>query len=139
MADDRLPCCRSESIVATRSDNVMSRPPAISLRTFQKGSSRLTLVLCPAMTMERLTTGDFIARPPLRCGGGRGRAAPWHCVTLRGRARLCCVRAVVGWPPLFVHPPPPPPAPAPLGGVPCTPSSSPEWAVWGEERPPAAG
>src|SRR5262245_41133415 len=62
MADDKLPCCRSESIAATRSDNVMSRPLAISLSPFQNASSRLTLVLWPAMTMERLTTGDFIAR-----------------------------------------------------------------------------
>src|SRR6476659_3463369 len=74
MADDRLPCCRSESIAATRSDNVMSRPLAISFRPFQNASSRLTLVLWPAMTMERLTTGDFIARLPFRSGGGRGPA-----------------------------------------------------------------
>src|SRR5262245_2051991 len=73
MADDRLPCCRSESIAATRSDKVMSRPLAISLRPLQNASSRLTLVLWPAMTMERLTTGDFIARLPFRSGGGRGR------------------------------------------------------------------
>src|SRR5262245_60647852 len=61
MADDKLPCWRSESIDATRSDNVNSRPPAISLRHFQNASSRLTLVLCPAMTIDRLTTGDFIS------------------------------------------------------------------------------
>ena len=30
IADDRLPCCRSESIAATRSDTEMSRRPAIS-------------------------------------------------------------------------------------------------------------
>ena len=29
-------------------------------QTIQNASSRLTLVLCPAMTIERLTTGDFI-------------------------------------------------------------------------------
>jgi hypothetical protein len=33
---------------------------------FQKASSRLTLVLWPATTMERFTTGDFITR---RIGG----------------------------------------------------------------------
>src|SRR5436190_5235628 len=73
MADDRLPCCRSESIAATRSDNVMSRPPAISLSPFQNASSRLTLVLWPAITMDRLTTGDFITRLLFRSGGDRGR------------------------------------------------------------------
>jgi hypothetical protein len=29
---------------------------------FQKASSRLTLVLWPATTIERLTTGDFMTR-----------------------------------------------------------------------------
>src|SRR5437764_10322315 len=66
MADDRLPCCRSESIAATKSDKVMSRPLAISLSPFQNASSRLTLVLWPAMTIDRLTTGDFIGRLPYR-------------------------------------------------------------------------
>src|SRR5712691_2140429 len=61
MADDRLPCCRRVSIVATRSDKVMSRPPAISFNPCQTSASRLTLVLWPATTIERLTTGDFIA------------------------------------------------------------------------------
>src|SRR2546427_4714496 len=72
MADDKLPCCRSESIAATSSDKVMLRALAISLSPFQNASSRLTLVLWPAMTMERLTTGDFIARLPFRSCGGRG-------------------------------------------------------------------
>jgi hypothetical protein len=35
------------------------------LSPFQKASSRLTLVLWPAMMIERLTTGDFIT-PSLR-------------------------------------------------------------------------
>src|SRR5262245_16386341 len=65
MADDKFPCRRSESMVATSSDSVMSRPPAISFSPFQKASSKLTLVLCSAMTLERLTTGDFIDRLPL--------------------------------------------------------------------------
>src|SRR5438874_3563428 len=97
MADDRLPCWRSESIVATRSDKVRSRPTAICLSPLQKASSRLTLVLCPAMTIERLTTGDFIARPPLRCGGGRVHGGHLLCVALRARVRLCFVRAIAGW------------------------------------------
>src|SRR5260370_30340817 len=44
----------------TISDKVRSRPIAISLSPLQKASSRLTLVLWPAITIERLTTGDFI-------------------------------------------------------------------------------
>jgi hypothetical protein len=47
MAEDRLHCCRSELIVATRSDGVMSRATAISRNPFQNASSRLTLVLRP--------------------------------------------------------------------------------------------
>src|SRR3977135_2718423 len=65
MADDRLPYCRSESTLATRSDKVMSRSPAISFSFFQKASSRLTLVLWPAAIMERLTTEDFMINTPL--------------------------------------------------------------------------
>src|SRR6516225_3253925 len=42
------------------SDKVRSRLAAISFNPVQNASSRLTLVLCPAMTIERLTTGDFI-------------------------------------------------------------------------------
>src|SRR5688500_14758336 len=49
----------------------MSRPPAISFNPFQKASSRLTLVLWPATTIDRLTTADFTARPPFRSIGGR--------------------------------------------------------------------
>src|ERR1051325_5827476 len=61
MAEERFPCRRPPSMLATRSESVMLRVPAISLRPLQNASSRLTLVLCPAMTIERLTTGDFIA------------------------------------------------------------------------------
>ena len=64
MADDKLLCCRSLSIVATRSDKVVSRLLAISLRPFQNASSRLTLVLWPAIMIERLTTEDFTAELP---------------------------------------------------------------------------
>src|SRR5260370_14907615 len=60
MAEDRLACRRSWSIAATMSDKVKSRFAAISFNPVQNASSRLTLVLCPAMTIERLTTGDFI-------------------------------------------------------------------------------
>src|SRR5262249_4950511 len=60
MADERLPCRRSWSMVATMSDSVKSRLAAISFSPVQNASSKLTLVLCPAITIERLTTGDFI-------------------------------------------------------------------------------
>jgi hypothetical protein len=40
------------------------RLSAISLRPFQKASSRLTLVLCPSIATDRLTTKDFIIGPP---------------------------------------------------------------------------
>src|SRR6266511_4088771 len=64
MADDRLPCRRSESIASTSSDNVMFRSRAISFNPFQNASSRLTLVLWSATTTERLTTRDFMTPPP---------------------------------------------------------------------------
>src|ERR1700678_1203875 len=47
-------------MAATMSDKVKSRLAAISFNPTQNASSKLTLVLCPAMTIERLTTGDFI-------------------------------------------------------------------------------
>src|SRR5271169_131792 len=72
MADERLPCLRSESMLPTRSDSVTRRLVAISFSPRQNASSRLTLVLCPAITMERLTTGDFMAHLPFRSGAGRG-------------------------------------------------------------------
>src|SRR5579862_1263258 len=80
MADDRLPCRRPESIDATRSDNVVRRPTAISLSPLQKASSRLTLVLCPAITIERLITGDFITRLPFRSGAARDLSGPCRSV-----------------------------------------------------------
>ena len=63
MADDRLLCCRALSISATTFDSVIRCTYAISLKSFQNGSSRLTLVLCPSITTERLMTGDFMAAP----------------------------------------------------------------------------
>src|SRR5712691_3947685 len=97
MADDKLPWRRSESIVETRSDKVMSRPPAISFRPFQNASSRLTLVLWPAMTIERLTTGDFIGGLPVRSGAGRDRCSLSLAWRLRARARALVDRGQVAW------------------------------------------
>ena len=61
---------RSVSMVETSSVKVVSRPSAISRKPFQNSSSRLTLVLWPARTIERLATVDFIGRPlhtPIAC------------------------------------------------------------------------
>src|SRR6185295_4950388 len=79
---------------ATRSDKVMLRPAAMSFSPFQKASSRLTLVLCPAITIERLTTGDFIERPPFRSDALR---------SVDGPSRRAPTRAPVE--PWFVHGP----------------------------------
>src|SRR5439155_1564974 len=81
---DRLPWRRPPSIVATRSDNVTFRSAAISFSPFQNASSRLTLVLCPAITIDRLTTGDFIDHLLFRSGRRPARACP--CRHARRRA-----------------------------------------------------
>ena len=65
------------------------RPTAISFRPFQKASSRLTLVLCPAITIERLMTGDFIARLPFRPGVGRDFVGFVAASPGLGSFRLC--------------------------------------------------
>src|SRR5665213_4586266 len=65
-------------MVATKSDSVISRAIAISFKPFQNASSRLTLVLWPAMTIERLITGDFIGRLPARCDGRRDGVRLFH-------------------------------------------------------------
>src|SRR5688572_428205 len=112
MADERLPCWRSVSIVATRSDRVRLRSPAISFSPFQNASSRLTLVLWPAITMERLTTGDFIDGLLVRFGVGQesggpsagppphGLALTWgrhrHAAVRRRGVRLCHARHACG-------------------------------------------
>src|SRR5712672_856450 len=95
MADDRLPL-RSASIDMTRSDNVMLRRAAISLNACQKALSRLTLVFCPPMMIERLTISDFIAGSLSRSAQKRGGPScnvgrtivlgnrGWHC-----RAKGC--------------------------------------------------
>jgi hypothetical protein len=62
-AEERLRCCRRESIAATRSDNVIPWCPAISFNLFQNASSRLTLVSRPASATDLLTTRDFIDSP----------------------------------------------------------------------------
>ena len=56
---DRLPCRRPLSISAITFDSVARCMCAISLRSFQKASSRLTLVLRPSMSTERFTTSEF--------------------------------------------------------------------------------
>ena len=58
--EDRLRYLRALSMWATNSDSVVCLVYAISFRAFQKASSRLTLVLCPSITMLRLVTEDFI-------------------------------------------------------------------------------
>src|SRR5216683_4454192 len=87
-ADDRLPWTRAESMVATISDKVRSRPIAISLSPFQKASSRLTLVLWPAITIERLTTGDFITPSVFRVNVKQTQGGP-HRTAQRLRATFC--------------------------------------------------
>src|SRR5882672_5577565 len=94
------------------SDSVSSRPLAISFRPFQNASSRLTLVLWPAMTMERLITGDFIDGLLFQCDADQefggpcpgppppDRAPTWRrhgqaAVRRRG-LQLCCVRRACG-------------------------------------------
>ena len=63
IAEDRLPCWRVWSICVTNFDSVACWLQAISFSSLQKASSRLMLVLCPPMMMERLITGDFIRAP----------------------------------------------------------------------------
>src|SRR5215469_934740 len=73
-------------MVATMSDKVRSRLAAISFSPLQNASSRLTLVLCPAITIERLTTGDFIDRPPCRHDARRVRGGPSRLAPLPAHA-----------------------------------------------------
>ena len=47
---------------ATSFDKFIRRTPALSLRPFQKASSRLTLVRWPSMKMECLTIVDLARR-----------------------------------------------------------------------------
>jgi len=64
MADDRLAFSRSASMLPTRSETLMSRPAAILRKSFQNASSRLMLVLWPAITTERFAIVDLIVVPP---------------------------------------------------------------------------
>src|ERR1700730_556729 len=91
MADDRLPFCLSLLIVPASSDVVIFRWSAISLNAFQNVSSRLTLVLRPAITTERLMTDDFIARSPIAIRHFQGGRSPyWPGRTaMRGADRMC--------------------------------------------------
>src|SRR6478609_2804876 len=109
MADDRLPCWRLLSISPTSSDKVMSRVPEISFMPFQNASSRLTLVLCPATTIERLTTGDFMR--PLHRRAGADRATTWRvrAAVVPTRVPPCCDQSAPDW-----HPLPLPPFASPL-------------------------
>src|SRR5882757_4402186 len=91
MAEERLPCWRLVSISPTSSDSVMSRSTEISFIPFQNASSRLTLVLWPATTIDRFTTGDFMMHP--RCRYDADRAGHWHGLHA---ARRCCVRPWFG-------------------------------------------
>src|SRR5262245_32129377 len=76
MADDKLPCWRWLSMDETRSDRGMLRLAAISFRPFQNASSRLTLVLWFAMTIDLLTTWDFIRRLQYPACEDRDRVRP---------------------------------------------------------------
>jgi hypothetical protein len=91
-ADDKLPCPRPESMAATNSDNVRPRPIAISLSPLQNASSRLTLVLWPATTIERLATGDFITSSELSVNSDSGDGPDRMASMLRAR---CATSATV--------------------------------------------
>jgi len=67
IAEDKLACSRVLSISVTIFDNVACWARAISFRPLQNASSRLTLVLCPSITTERLTTEDFMGVSPIVC------------------------------------------------------------------------
>src|SRR3954453_19830925 len=59
MAEERLAFDRSRSMRRTRLETVICSASAIARTSLQNGSSRLTLVLCPPITTERLVTADF--------------------------------------------------------------------------------
>jgi len=71
--DERLALARPLSTVPTRFDTDRSLCRAISFSPFQKQSSKLTLVLCPAITIERLITEDSIGVPFARRVSVRGK------------------------------------------------------------------
>src|SRR5882757_1528748 len=105
MAEDKLPCRRSESIVATSCDKVTLQLPAISFREFQNASSRLTLVLWPTTTIERLTTKDitvsllgYMPSHCMRSRTARTQDAPLSRATNRSKflALMQPVRIIMG-------------------------------------------
>src|SRR3984893_6162890 len=97
MAEDRLPCWRLLSTSPTSSDSVMFRRLEISFMPFQNASSRLTLVLWPATTIDRFTTGDFMTRPRHRCDADP--AYPSHGLRAAHPeyARIWCGQSARDW------------------------------------------
>jgi hypothetical protein len=73
IADDRLPYWRLDSIFATTLDSVALLLLAISFKPHQNGSSRLMLVLWPAITIDRFMTVDFIMCLSIAIGTDRQR------------------------------------------------------------------
>ena len=63
IAEDKLPRSRVLSISVTIFDTGTPSVCAIFFRLLQNASSRLTLVLCPSITMERLMIADFMMCP----------------------------------------------------------------------------
>src|SRR5579872_1925925 len=99
MAEDRLPCWRVLSISPTSSDSVTFRKPEISFMPFQKASSRLTLVLWPATTIDRFTTGDFMMRPRCRCDADRADRPRGARAIRHARVRRGCGQIEHDWKP----------------------------------------
>ena len=61
IADERLECFRPRLIVAISSAVRTLRIAAIFLSSAQKASSRLTLVRCPSISIDRLLIGEISA------------------------------------------------------------------------------
>src|SRR5215204_5165250 len=81
------------------SDIVICRASAISRKAFQNPASRLTLVLWPATTIERLTTGDFMFPEQEAIDADRQRARPSRGVSFQAAARFFRGRARCDFPP----------------------------------------
>src|SRR5262245_55891942 len=62
-ADERLSCSRLPSIAPIIAATLMPRSPAICFKLSQNSSSTLTLVLWPAMLIERFKTRDTLPPP----------------------------------------------------------------------------
>src|SRR5262249_44765714 len=63
IGEERLPGSRVLSMSVTIFDTGTPSVRAIFFRLLQNASSRLTLVLCPSIMMERLTIADFMMCP----------------------------------------------------------------------------